>query len=224
MGGVDLTKRSPSRARIRVETLPLGPMMKDKILEATAVELDQHGLTQFRVKRVASLVGVSVPLLYGYFGNREGLIAAAIVNRYRVVMAGLVEIFTEPLKHVETAAGLNSALAVMIAEAQEPGRTTARLQRLEGISFAQHNPQASEGIAQVKRDASATIMETVQPIADKGLLADGVSGEAFARIWYALFFGQVAVEGAHALSISSDAWFSALSVLASAMVKDHMST
>jgi AcrR family transcriptional regulator len=199
-------------------------MMKDKILEATAVELDQHGLTQFRVKRVAALAGVSIPLLYSYFDNREGLIAAAIVHQYRIVMTGLVEIFTEPLKHVETAADLNSALAVMIAEAQEPERTTARLQRLEWISFAKHNVQASEGIAQVKRDASSTIMETVRPIAHMGLLADGVSGEAFARIWYALFFGQVAVAGEHALSISSDAWFSALSVLASATVRDHTPT
>ena len=198
-------------------------MMRDKILEATVVELDQHGITQFRVKRVAALAGVSIPLLYSYFGNREGLMAAAIVTRYRTVMTGLVEIFTEPLKHVETATDLNAALAVMIAEAQEPERTTARLLRLEGISFAQHNPEVSEGIEQVKRDASTTIMETVQPIVDRRLLADGMSGEAFARIWYALFFGQVAVEGEHALSVSNDAWLSALSVLASAMVRDRAS-
>jgi AcrR family transcriptional regulator len=195
-------------------------MMKDKILEAAALEIDQNGITQFRVKRVAALLGVSVPLLYSYFDSREGLIAAGILSRYRTVMFGLVEIFTEPLKHVKTTDDLNAAVAVMIAEAQAPERTTARLQRLEGLSFAQHNPQASEGIEQVKREACATIMETVQGIADAGLLADGVSGVAFARIWYALFFGQVEIEGEHALSISSQAWLSALSVLGSATVRD----
>jgi hypothetical protein len=41
---------------------------------------------------------------------------------------------------------------------------------------------------------------------------------AFARIWYALFFGQIALEGEHALSIDSGAWLTALHVLANAVV------
>ena len=33
-----------------------------------------------------------------------------------------------------------------------------------------------------------------------------MSGVAFARIWYALFFGQIALEGEHALSIDAEDW------------------
>jgi hypothetical protein len=50
-------------------------------------------------------------------------------------------------------------------------------------------------------------------------LADGISGVAFARIWYALFFGQISLEGEHALSIENDGWLEALNVLANAMVR-----
>ena len=80
---------------------------------------------------------------------------------------------------------------------------------------------ATEGIAAAKQETSLQIMEIVQPLADKRLLADGMSGVAFARIWYALFFGQIALEGEHALSINSEAWLLALKVLANAVVRDE---
>jgi hypothetical protein len=107
----------------------------------------------------------------------------------------------------------------MIADAQSPERNEARILRIEGISFAHHNLTASAGIAAAKQEASAQIMEFVQPLVDKGLLAEGMSGVAFARIWYALFFGQIALEGEHPLSIDSEDWLMALTVLANSVVR-----
>ena len=46
-----------------------------------------------------------------------------------------------------------------------------------------------------------------------------MSAVAFARIWYALFFGQISLEGEHALSINQNAWLLALNVLADAVVR-----
>jgi hypothetical protein len=62
-------------------------------------------------------------------------------------------------------------------------------------------------------------MEHVQPLIDRNLLAPGMTGVAFARIWYALFFGQISLEGEHALSINCDDWLMALEVLAESMVR-----
>ena len=64
----------------------------------------------------------------------------------------------------------------------------------------------------------ASLVQIVQPLEDKGLLAPGMTAVAFARIWYALFFGQIALEGEHALSINSEGWLTALRVLADAVV------
>jgi AcrR family transcriptional regulator len=194
-------------------------MTRDKILEAAAHEIERNGLTQFRVKRVASEANISVALLYSYFDDREDLIAAAVVHRFRQVLVGLAEIFTTPLRGVETTVDLRGALQIMIADAQLPLRTDARVLRIESMSFASHNPTASLGIAAAKSEASDLIMESVQPLVDKGLLAEGMSGVAFARIWYALFFGQIAVEGEHALAIDSDDWLMALHVIADSMVR-----
>jgi AcrR family transcriptional regulator len=196
---------------------------RDKILDAAALEIERNGMTQFRVKRVASEAEVSVALLYSYFDDREDLIAMTMVHRYRQVLLGLAEIFTKPLKDVETTEDLRAALKVIIADAQVPERTEARILRIEGISFAKHNPTAMMGIATAKEEASALIMSCVEPLVEKNLLAEGMSGVAFARIWYALFFGQIALEGEHALSIDPDDWLRALHVLADSAIRPEYS-
>jgi AcrR family transcriptional regulator len=194
-------------------------MTRDKILEAAALEIERNGLTQFRVKRVALEANISIALLYSYFEDREDLIAATVVYRFRQVLVGLAQIFTTPLSGVKTADELRAALTVMITDAQLPFRTEARILRIESMSFAGHNPTASAGIAAAKREASDLIMQYVQPLVDRNLLAEGVTGVAFARIWYALFFGQISLEGEHALSIDSDDWLQALLVLGESMVR-----
>ena len=195
-----------------------GVTTRSRILESAALEIERNGLTQFRVKRVASEADISVALLYSYFTDREDLIAATIVYRFEQVLLGQAEIFTTPLRDVTTPEELRAALTVMIADAQDPARDEQRLLRIDGISFAHHNTTASEGIAQAKAGASDKILQIVQPLEERGLLAPGMTAVAFARIWYALFFGQIALEGEHALSINSDAWLTALHVLANAVV------
>jgi len=195
-----------------------GVTTRSRILESAALEIERNGLTLFRVKRVASEADISVALLYSYFTDREDLIAATIVYRFEQVLLGQAEIFTTPLRDVNTASELRVALDKMIADAQDPARDEQRLLRIDSISFAHHNSAASEGIARAKAEASDKIVDIVQPLEDKGLLAQGMTAVAFARIWYALFFGQIALEGEHSLSINEEAWLTALHVLANAVV------
>lgn len=194
-------------------------MTRDKILEAASREIERYGLTQFRVKRVAYDANISVALLYSYFDDREDLIAAAIVHRFRMVLIGLAEIFTKPLRDVRTPDELRAALHEVIVEAQLPSRTDARNQRVESMSFARHNPTASLGIAEAKREVSELIFQALRPLEERQLLAEGMTAVAFARIWYALFFGQIELEGEHALSVDPDEWLSALTVLAESTIR-----
>jgi AcrR family transcriptional regulator len=196
-----------------------GWVTRDRILDAAAHEIERNGLTQFRVKRVASEAGISVALLYSYFEDREGLIAAAIVFRFRQVLLGQAEIFTTPLRDVSTTDQLRAALRQMIADAQAPELDEARLARIESMSFARHNTAAQVGIAEAKQEAGEKILQWVQPLEDRGLLAEGVTAIAFARIWYALFFGQISLEGDDALSIGSEEWLTALNTLAGSLVR-----
>jgi AcrR family transcriptional regulator len=194
-------------------------MTRDTILEAASREIERNGMTQFRIKRVASDAQVSVALLYSYFDDREDLIASAIVHRFRQVLLGLAETFTRPLRDVSTTDDLRQAMRVIISEAQVPLRTEARIQRIESMSFARHNPTASVGIAEAKKETASLIVERVRKLEEMGLLADGMTAVAFARIWYALFFGQIELEGEHALAVDAEEWITALSVLAEGAIR-----
>jgi AcrR family transcriptional regulator len=194
-------------------------MTRDTILEAASREIERNGMTQFRIKRVASDAQVSVALLYSYFDDREDLIASAIVHRFRQVLLGLAETFTRPLRDVTTTEDLRQAMRVIISEAQVPLRTEARIQRIESMSFARHNPTATVGIAEAKKETASRIVERVRPLEEMGLFADGMTAVAFARIWYALFFGQIELEGEHALAVDAEEWITALSVLAEGAIR-----
>jgi len=93
-------------------------MTRDAILRAAAQEIELNGMTLFRVKRVAYAAGISVGLLYSYFDDREDLIACAISHRFREVLHGLAETFTNPLMSVKSTEDLRQALRIIIAEAQ----------------------------------------------------------------------------------------------------------
>lgn len=186
---------------------------------AAVHEVEHYGLTQFRVKRVATEAGISIGLLYSYFEDREDLIAATVVHRFREVTMDIARIYVAPLAGVSTPCELRAALETMIAEAQLPRRTEARTLRLESLSFSRHNDSAREGIAAAKAEAGQYIADRVQPLVDLDLLAPGVSGVAFARLWYALFFGQIALEDDTALAIDTTEWLTALKVVADAVVR-----
>jgi hypothetical protein len=150
------------------------------------------------------------------------LIRSTIVDQFEHVLFGQTEIFTRPLHNVNSPEELRAALKLMIEDALVPERNNQRLARIDGMSFAHHNTTASEGIAAAKAEASDRIFKIVKPLEERGFLASGVTAVAFARIWYALFFGQVALEGDHALSIKEEEWVAALQLLANSFVTEKI--
>lgn len=51
---------------------------RSALLDATITVIARRGVRGLRVQEVAAEAGVSVPLLYHYFGSREGLLTAAL--------------------------------------------------------------------------------------------------------------------------------------------------
>lgn len=193
-------------------------MTQERILAASIEELETQGITRYRVKRVAAAANVSVSLLYSYFEDREGLLAQTIVRRYRDEVLRTATRFTAPLVGVASTEELRGAMRQMIDDAERPERYHSRGLRVESFSFARHNQTAAEGIAAAQREAGNYIVGRVQPVVDRGLLPTGMSAASFARIWYALFFGQVALEGEHSLAAPPEEWRESLYAIAEAMI------
>ena len=55
---------------------------RDQIIAATRGEIDAKGILGLRVQDVAERAHVSVPLIYKYFGDRDGLLSEVLVTMF----------------------------------------------------------------------------------------------------------------------------------------------
>ncbi|MGC8498441.1 MAG: TetR/AcrR family transcriptional regulator [Acidimicrobiales bacterium] len=199
-------------------------MTQDRILEASVRELDEYGVTSYRVKRVAERARVSVSLLYVYFEDREALVAESVVARYRRSVVPAAAHFARPLRAVATRDELRRALFELIDQSQRPEHAHAHRVRLECLAFAQHNARAAAGIEAAKHEAGAIVVGAVQPLVDHGLTSPGLDAVGFVRLWYALFFGQVSLAGeGHPLAQSTVAWSRSLRTLVDVVAPPELS-
>lgn len=58
------------------------------ILQAALEEFSTYGHSGARVERIASTAGVSKPLIYDYFGDKDAIYAAALKEAYVQIREG----------------------------------------------------------------------------------------------------------------------------------------
>lgn len=61
---------------------------KEAILQAALIEFSEYGHAGARVDRIARTAGVSKPLIYDYFGDKEAIYAAALKEAYIQIREG----------------------------------------------------------------------------------------------------------------------------------------
>ena len=76
-------------------------LTKQDILVAAREEFCEHGLGGARVDRIAERAAANKRLLYHYFGNKETLYAAVLLDAYREIRRGESELHLEELSPVE---------------------------------------------------------------------------------------------------------------------------
>ncbi len=89
----------------------LSPIRKDNkrnpevtraaILQAALEEFSTEGLSGARVDRIAERAGVSKPMIYGYFGDKHAVYAAALREAYVQIRRAETELILDPDKPEE---------------------------------------------------------------------------------------------------------------------------
>jgi TetR/AcrR family transcriptional regulator len=86
--------KPPQRQRNPAQT-------KHDILVAAREEFCEHGLDGARVDRIAARAAANKRLLYHYFGNKEALYSAVLLDAYREIRLGERELHLQELSPVE---------------------------------------------------------------------------------------------------------------------------
>ena len=132
---------------------------KERILDAARRTIDRDGIIGLRVTDVASGAQVSVPLIYRYFVDRDGLLAAVLgewyeefTHRYRSMIDMWLE--TSPSITIEQFAHLSPKPRA--GEVQKD-----REFRLKVLATALENPRLRERVRESTRDAYAWMNSTI---------------------------------------------------------------
>ena len=140
------------------------PATRELILKSARTEIDQYGIIGLRLSSVAQKAQVSVPLIYKYFDDRDGLLAVVLGNwyeefvyRYRATIDGWID----------SASRITlEEFAQLSPKPQAGAMQKDREFRLQVLATALENPQLHHRIKALTIDAhawSTTAIDRVIP-------------------------------------------------------------
>ena len=190
---------------------------RDEILEAAITEIRERDEASFRVTVVAKNAGCATSVLYHYFGSREGLIDAA-----------LVQIMTqETEKHransrltTEFADSYDDAVSLFVdyaRTAHSPERQAARILRARLLGAAQTRPALREVARKFGDRTDAQNVLILRRLSERGLIRDDIDISALSLCLRALDFGFALDDLNEVPHVEFEAWISLIRILATAL-------
>jgi AcrR family transcriptional regulator len=131
-----------------------------------------------RVQDVVRDAGVQIPVLYRHFGNREGLVQAAQLERLRRDLDAEMEIVEATFADATSAAEFRRLFEQILARIASPERRLPRSRRVNVLGSTYGRPDLIEGVARAQRTSIARIIAVLQPAAERGWLRDDLDLQA----------------------------------------------
>ena len=164
------------------------------LLERTIAAIETGGEGAVKVATIAEDAGVSVISLYHFYGNREGLIEAALAEMYRRTMAE----FNETLAAGALAAtsrddvrDLVQALGDLIFTAE---RAPFRRVRARVIGSTAGRPGLAAQLAEAQVSSMAGFADALEQLQGRGVLRHDVPARELATWLSSLVFARVVLE------------------------------
>jgi AcrR family transcriptional regulator len=125
------------------------PTSRMRIMAAARVQIENKGIMGLRVQDVADTAEVSVPLIYKYFGDRDGLLAQTLTSMYDEFILGQIDSARVYFRSLENPTVEN--VANMLAITRHADRTFQRGVNLQIMAASMEIPalRAQLGIIQM---------------------------------------------------------------------------
>jgi AcrR family transcriptional regulator len=127
---------------------PLGKLTsRQRIIQATQQELLESGILGLRMEVVAEKAEVSVPLIYKYYGSRDGLLTEVLSRLYDgdsyQKLSAYANVFAE-LQNPSV-----DDIAILFATVQQEFRMPGRWQRLQILAASVELPELQTRLAEI---------------------------------------------------------------------------
>ena len=150
------------------------PSPRERILERAIEVIESGGEVAIRTNLIAEECGVTAPILYRAFTNREGLVIAAQAERYRrsttVAFGFLVSYIENATSRDELRSNVSAALDFIFSSE----RSAARRLRAEVIGSAVSRPELRAAVASIDLDYAERVAEAYAIAVRSGWVDAGV--------------------------------------------------
>ena len=165
-----------------------------KLLNATIDAISLGGEGSVRVSTVASAVGVREPSVYHFFKNREALVEAAQIERYRRSYAELMVPFEAAALMSDTWEDYERSIRKIFAAFYRPERAAIRAVRKNVMGSAQSSPSIAASVIQINHEAAESLARVMTFGQEKGWITKDLDAMALSYWGIGQLNGRVMAE------------------------------
>lgn len=127
---------------------PLGKLTsRQRIIQAAQQELLHSGTSGLRMEVVAQKAEVSVPLIYKYYGNRDGLLTEVLSQLYDGDSYQKLSAYADVFHEMQNPSV--DDIAILFATVQQEFRMPGRWQRLQILAASVELPELQSRLAEI---------------------------------------------------------------------------
>lgn len=167
---------------------------RTRILEAAMSVIEDSGEGTLRVQKIAEAVGVREPSVYHFFKNREELVEAAHVERYRRSHLEMVRPFEAGAALADNAEDFRRIVKKILSLVYAAEREHIRSTRMSVLGAAQTSPMIADAIRQINFEVSSKIADVLTTAQEKNWIRKEVDPLAAAYWINGQILGRVMVE------------------------------
>lgn len=165
-----------------------------RVLDATIDVIESQGVQAVRVSEISRSTGVAYGSVYHHFGDRDGLIRSAQLERLRRQPGVDISAFRDALRADDTINGFLGALVDICRNIASPQRRSIRLLRAGLLDTSQHDITLAHEIRSMETEVMTELVEVLDIAKDRGIADPALDSLALAAYLSAVSFGLVLLE------------------------------
>jgi len=181
------------------------PNTRQQLINATMAAIAYGGESSVRVSAIATAVGVKEPSVYHFFKNRDALVEAAQIERYRLSYTEMMVPFEMAAAMSETREEFESAVRKVFALVYSPERVPIRSIRENVMGAAQSSEVIAKAINEINHEVALALARVMSFGQERGWISKDVDALALAYWGIGQLNGRVIAEMNSDL-VSLDEW------------------
>ena len=182
--------------------MPRDEAVHRRILSAALELVDEKGPAGLRIADVGEIAGVSAPIIYRHFGNREGLVVEAQVERFVVTLRDDAQRFAKRVESSKNRKEMRAAVLDALS-LNFRSRADARWTRVNVLGSAYARPELRGRLLDAQQGTIDVVAEALRGARDRGLIEAGLDPVEFARWQHGLLLSRVFFEAGEKMRQSS---------------------